>query len=110
MAPRIGWRRIGPFRQLLWIRRTATRFSAGAISLRSSNHFALMPYSNKTKPVALPPGRARLSTKPSPTGSTACANTIGTVRVAACSAATVGFDEAKMMSGASATSSAAYLR
>ena len=45
-------------------RRTATRFSAGAISLRSSNHFALMPYSNKTKPVALPPGRARLSTKP----------------------------------------------
>ena len=34
------------------------------------------------KPVALPPGRARLSTKPAPTGSGTIANTIGTVRVA----------------------------
>ena len=34
------------------------------------------------KPVALPPGRARLSTKPAPTGSATIANTIGTVRVA----------------------------
>ena len=31
------------------------------------------------KPVALPPGRARLSTKPAPTGSAATGNTIGTV-------------------------------
>ena len=38
------------------------------------------------KPVVLPPGRARLSTKPPPTGS-AITNTIGTVRVACCSAA-----------------------
>ena len=42
----------------------------GAISLSSSSHFALRPYSNWMKPVALPPGRARLSTKPPPTGST----------------------------------------
>ena len=34
------------------------------------------------KPVALPPGRDRLSTRPAPTGSTAYTNTIGTVRVA----------------------------
>ena len=34
------------------------------------------------KPVALPPGRARLSTKPAPTGSATFENTIGTVRVA----------------------------
>ena len=34
------------------------------------------------KPVVLPPGRARLSTKPAPTGSGTFANTIGTVRVA----------------------------
>ena len=31
-------------------------------------------------PVALPPGRAKLSTKPAPTGSPMFGNTIGTVR------------------------------
>ena len=41
------------------------------------------------KPVALPPGRARLSTKPAPTGSGTCANTIGTVRVACSNGARV---------------------
>src|SRR5262249_9497989 len=49
--------------------RNATRFTPGAISLSSSNHLAPMPYSNSMKPVALPPGRARVSTKPAPTGS-----------------------------------------
>ena len=38
-------------------------------ALSSSSHFPLMPYSNVVKPVVLPPGRARLSTKPAPTGS-----------------------------------------
>jgi hypothetical protein len=38
--------------------------------------------SNTKKPVALPPGRDRLSTKPEPTGSAAIGNTIGIVRVA----------------------------
>ena len=41
------------------------------------------------KPVALPPGRARLSTKPAPTGSMTIANTIGTVRVACSNGAAV---------------------
>ena len=41
-------------------RRTAARVTRGAISLSNSSHFALMPYSNRVKPVALPPGRARL--------------------------------------------------
>ena len=36
--------------------------------LSSSNHFALILYSYEVNPVALPPGRARLSTKPVPTG------------------------------------------
>ena len=45
-------------------RRTATRATPGAISLSSSSHFPLMPYSNWTNPVALPPGRAKLATKP----------------------------------------------
>jgi hypothetical protein len=32
--------------------------------------------------VTLPPGRAKLSTKPEPTGSMTCTNTIGIVRAA----------------------------
>ena len=51
-------------------RRTATSVTPGAISLSSSSHFPPMLYSKFMKPVALPPGRARLSTKPAPTGST----------------------------------------
>ena len=46
---------------------TATRVTLGAICLSSSSHFPLMLYSKSMKPVALPPGRARLSTKPAPT-------------------------------------------
>jgi hypothetical protein len=40
--------------------------------------------------VILPPGRAKVSTKPLLTGSTTVTNTIGTVRVACCNAATLG--------------------
>ena len=69
-------------------RRTAARVTPGAISLSSSSHFPLKPYSNWIKPVALPPGRARLSTKPAPTGSATFTNTIGTVRVACSNGAT----------------------
>ena len=67
-----------------WVvsRSTATRVTPGAICLSSSSHFPLMLYSKIMNPVTLPPGRARLSTKPAPTGSTTIVNTIGTVRVA----------------------------
>jgi hypothetical protein len=41
-----------------------------------------MSYSNATNPVGLPPGRAKLATRPTPTGSMTDANTIGTVGVA----------------------------
>src|SRR5262245_42925320 len=58
-------------------RRTPTRVTRGATSLRISSHFAPMPKSKLRNPVMLPPGRARLSTKPLLTGSTTCANTIG---------------------------------
>ena len=61
-------------------------------------------------PVALPPGRARLSTKPAPTGSPATGNTIGTVRVACSNGATVEAPWARMTSGASAANSAACRR
>jgi hypothetical protein len=67
-------------------------------------------YSNCMRPVALPPGRAKLSTNPAPTGSATCTNTIGTVRVADSSGCIVAVPNAKMRSGLSATNSAAYLR
>jgi hypothetical protein len=43
---------------------TATRITRGAISLSSSSHFPLMLNSKEVKPVALPLGRAKLSTQP----------------------------------------------
>ena len=58
--------------------------------------------SRAAKPVALPPGRDRLSTKPAPTGSATAAKTIGTVRVASNSADTAALPLARMTSGASA--------
>src|SRR5215813_9853244 len=68
---------------------TATRETTGAISLRSSSHLALIPNSNCVKPVALPPGRARVSTTPVPTGSVTFTNTIGTLRLARCNEAVI---------------------
>src|SRR5262249_3250095 len=61
---------------------TAARVTFGAICLSSSNHLPPMPNSYGVNPVTLPPGRARLSTNPAPTGSGTFVNTIGTVRVA----------------------------
>lgn len=91
-------------------RRTMARVTCGATCLRSSSHLPLILYSKFIKPVVLPPGRARLSTKPAPTGSETRMNTIGTVRVAFCNASTPNVPAANRTSGASATSSAAYLR
>jgi hypothetical protein len=78
--------------------------------LSSSGHFAVKPYSNGMKPVALPPGRARLLTRPAPTGSATPTNTIGTVRVACSNGAAVDVPPATMTSGLSAVNSAACLR
>src|SRR5262249_11662577 len=91
-------------------RRTAARVTRGAISLSTSSHFPLKPYSYWTKPVALSPGRARLSTKPAPTGSATIANIIGTVRAACNNGPTCALPLAKKTPGASATNAAAYLR
>src|SRR5204862_2937732 len=87
-----------------------TRLTCGDIYLSSSNHFAPILYSAEVKPVALPPGRARLVTKPAPTGSGVCVNTTGTVRVVCSNGPATEPPEARMTSGASATNSAAYLR
>jgi hypothetical protein len=46
--------------------------------------------SNRTNPVALPPGRGKLATKPLPTGSAMFAKMMGMVRVYCSNAAVVG--------------------
>src|SRR3954451_8589905 len=92
-------------------RSTATRLTSGAICLSSSSHLPLRPYSNIRKPVALPPGRARLSTNPAPTGSMRSTNTMGKVRLTSSNGTIVVVPvAARMTSGASAASSAACLR
>src|SRR5262245_24720685 len=79
-------------------RTTATRVTVGAICLRNSSHLPPMLYSNEEKPVALPLGRPKLATSPAPTGSALLVNTMGTVRVAFCSARTVGAPAARKTS------------
>ena len=83
---------------------------AGRDLLEQLQPFRAQLYSNKRNPVALPPGRAKLSTRPEPTGSTTTGNTIGTVRVACSARPTVAAPWARMTSGASATNSAACRR
>src|SRR5262249_14341456 len=82
----------------------------GAISLSSCSHLPPKSKSDWVKPVILPPGRATLATKPAATGSGTCANTIGTVRLACCTGPVFESPVVTTTSGASATSSAAYLR
>src|ERR1700738_350684 len=63
------------------LNKKAARLMRGAISLSSSSHLPAIVGSIMVKPVALAPGRARLSTKPLPTGSATITNTTGMVRV-----------------------------
>ena len=82
------------------------RVTPGAICLSSSSHFDPVVASNILDPVRLPPGRARLATKPLATGSCICVNTIGMVRVSRCNVVRVSETAATMItSGFSATSS-----
>src|SRR3954453_17447758 len=78
--------------------------------LQQFQPFTLMPYSKSVKPVALPPGRAKVSTTPAPTGSMTPMNTMGTLLVSCCNGKAATALSARIMSGASATSSAACLR
>ena len=85
---------------------TAAWVVLGVISFSNSSHFDEVPNSKSLKPVILPPGRARLSTSPLPTGSMIWTNTTGMVRVACRSAATTGVLLPTITSGLSATNSA----
>src|SRR5262249_739136 len=62
------------------------------------------------EPGGIPPGLARFSTKPAPTGSATTTKTIGTVRVTCSNGPTVEAPGVRMTSGDSATNSAACLR
>src|SRR6516165_10080820 len=68
------------------------RLTPGAISVSSSSHSPPIDPSIWMKPVRLPPGRGKLATNPTPTGSETTANTIGIVRVSRCSAAVGGVE------------------
>src|SRR5262249_14579622 len=81
---------------------TATRAAAGTNSRNSSNRLACNSLRKKLMPVALPPGRARLATRPNWTGSPATAKTTGMVVVAALAA--------KAAAGEIATITAAFRR
>src|SRR5262245_60705726 len=65
---------------------TAIRATPGISSRRSSSRLATSSVETKLMPVRLPPGRARLATRPSLTGSSATAKTMGIVVVAALAA------------------------
>src|SRR5690348_8622550 len=56
---------------------SATRDNPGTTCFSNSKRFPLRSTAMSEGPVALPPGRAKLSTNPKPTGSPARTNTIG---------------------------------
>ena len=77
---------ISAFVALAGLTSTATRVAAGTSSRRSSSRFAVNSVTKKLIPVKLPPGRARLATRPSLTGSSGTAKTMGIAVVAALAA------------------------
>ena len=86
---------------------TATRATGGLICVSIPSHLLAIGASKALKPVMLPPGRARLATKPWPIGSATLTNTIGIVRVWRRSPSRDGVVSARSTSEPRATNSAA---
>src|SRR6516162_3860978 len=76
------WTVISALVGLAGLTSTATRTAFGINPRRSASRFVVTSVVNQLKPVTLPPGRAKLVTRPSSTGSKPIAKTIGTVAVA----------------------------
>src|SRR5262249_44503759 len=76
-----GFRKMSRYGVVAGLNKKAARLTLGAISLSSSSHLLAIVGSVKMKPVTLPPGRAKLATKPLPIGSATIAKTMGIVRV-----------------------------
>src|SRR2546426_494570 len=83
----------------------ATRESVGTASLRTSSRLPLTAGAREDSPVMCPPGRARLATRPSPTGSPLTAMTMGIVVVACWAARSATVPSTTRMSTGSRTSS-----
>src|SRR5262249_36550906 len=75
---------------LVGLTSTATRTALGTSSRNSPSRLARTSEVKKLMPVALPPGRARLATKPCATGSPLTPKAIGIVAVAALAASVEG--------------------
>src|SRR5262245_66433733 len=76
-AASIGRRKYDPPAAAAWgLNKKTMRVTSGAISLSNSTHFSVIEDSKLVNPVTLPPGRAKLATKPSPMGSATDTNTI----------------------------------
>ena len=88
-------------------RRSPTRASLGTASLSISSLLVFSSGAKLESPVTLPPGRARLATKPAPTGSPAFAITMGMVVVALLAANAAGVPETTIRSTLRRTKSAA---
>jgi hypothetical protein len=88
-------------------RRNPTRASVGITSLSTSNLLLFSSGPKFESPVTLPPGRARLATKPEPTGSPEFAITMGMVLVAPFAANGVGPPTVTIRSTLRRTNSAA---
>src|SRR6516165_3540223 len=89
------------------LKRIAMFLTAGATSLSNSSHLPAIENSKLVKPVVLPPGRAKLSTSPLPTGSVTVVNTIGIALVCCCTICDVSVPCERMTSGLCLTKSAA---
>ena len=85
----------------------ANRRRPGTTSRNSSSRLPARSVARVDRPVTLPPGRARLATRPVPTGSPATANTIGMADVACFAATTFAVPAVTMTSTLSRTNSAA---
>ena len=88
-------------------RRSPTRASLGTASLSISSLLVFSSGDKLESPVTLPPGRARLATRPAPTGSPAFAITMGMVVVALFAANAGGAPETTIRSTLRRTKSAA---
>ena len=87
-------------------RRSPTRASLGTASLSISSLLVFSSGAKLESPVTLPPGRARLATKPAPTGSPAFVITMGMAVVAFLAANADGVPEATIRSTLRRTKSA----
>jgi hypothetical protein len=74
------------------LKMVATRLRLGDISSRVSTHLVPVENSSVEKPVTLPPGCARLATRPWLSGSVTVKNTMGMERVPWSSALTGGVE------------------